>query len=181
VQKNLLFSWATGADENKAPYFRRPLWPTKLPRRAPIFVGLGEADENTSFTSVPKKIVAHFRRIYFRRLFSSVYSYFRGFLAQENLCVSCSDSKVVPKGMQSLCLCGFSYLRHALAYFITPYFAFIQAFIRHLLASSHHDTLHETLTRKNERCFLPLTQVYFDTNEKEGRVFFRLRLKNTSM
>jgi hypothetical protein len=32
-----------------------------------FFVGLGEADENKSFTSVPTKIVAHFRRIYFRR------------------------------------------------------------------------------------------------------------------
>jgi hypothetical protein len=35
------------ADENTAPYFRRPPWPTKIPRRAPIFVGLGEADENS--------------------------------------------------------------------------------------------------------------------------------------
>jgi hypothetical protein len=43
----------------------------KYPAGAPIFVGLGEADENKSFTSVPTKIVAHFRRIYFRRLFSS--------------------------------------------------------------------------------------------------------------
>jgi hypothetical protein len=85
-----LFLWATGADENKAPYFRQPPGPTKLPRRAPIFVGLGEADENKSFMSVPTKIVAHFRRIYFRRLFSSVYTYFRGFLVDENLCVSCS-------------------------------------------------------------------------------------------
>jgi hypothetical protein len=58
------------ADENKAPYFRRPPWPTKIPRRAPIFVDLGEVDENKSFTSVPTKIVAHFRRIYFRSLFS---------------------------------------------------------------------------------------------------------------
>jgi hypothetical protein len=66
-----LFSWATGADENKVPYFRRPPGPTKIPRRAPIFVGLGEADENKSFTLVPTKIVAHFHRIYFRRLFSS--------------------------------------------------------------------------------------------------------------
>jgi hypothetical protein len=62
----------------------------KYPTGAPIFVGLGEADENKSFTSVPTKIVAHFRQIYFRRLFSSVYAYFRGFLAHENLCVSCS-------------------------------------------------------------------------------------------
>jgi hypothetical protein len=68
---NQLFSWATGADENKAPFFCGPPWPMKLPRRAPIFVGLGEADENTLFTSLPTKIVAHFCRIYFRRLFSS--------------------------------------------------------------------------------------------------------------
>jgi hypothetical protein len=56
-----LFSWAIGADENKAPYFRRPPGPTKRPRRAPIFVDHGEADENKSFTSVSTKIVAHFR------------------------------------------------------------------------------------------------------------------------
>jgi hypothetical protein len=31
-----------------------------------------EADENKSFSSVPTKIVAYFRRTYFRRLFSSV-------------------------------------------------------------------------------------------------------------
>jgi hypothetical protein len=59
------------ADENKTPYFRRPPWPTKIPRRASIFVGLGEADENKSFMSVPTKIIALFHRIYFRRLFSS--------------------------------------------------------------------------------------------------------------
>jgi hypothetical protein len=75
-----LFSWATGADENKTA----------------IFVGPGEADENKSFTSVPTKIVAHFCRIYFRRTdenspFSSFYAYFRGFSAHENLYVSCSD------------------------------------------------------------------------------------------
>jgi hypothetical protein len=45
----------------------------KYPARAPIFVGLGEADENKSFTSVPTKI-------------SSVYAYIRGFSAHENLC-----------------------------------------------------------------------------------------------
>jgi hypothetical protein len=73
-----LFSSATGADEHKTT----------------IFVGLGEADENKSFTSVPTKIVAHFRRIYFRRLFSSVYAYFRGFWAHENLCVYCSEDMV---------------------------------------------------------------------------------------
>jgi hypothetical protein len=44
-----------------------------------------------SFSSVPTKIVAYFRRTYFRRLFSSVYAYFRGFLAHENLDVSCSE------------------------------------------------------------------------------------------
>jgi hypothetical protein len=43
----------------------------KYPARAPIFVGLGEADENKPFTSVPTKIVAQFHRIYFWRLFSS--------------------------------------------------------------------------------------------------------------
>jgi hypothetical protein len=56
-----------------------------------MFVGLGEADENRSFSSVPTEIVAYFRRTYFRRLFSSVYSYFCGFLAHKNLGVSCSD------------------------------------------------------------------------------------------
>jgi hypothetical protein len=58
------------ADENKASYFRRPRWPMKIPRRTPIFVGLGGTDESKSFKSVPMKIVAHFRRFYFRRLFS---------------------------------------------------------------------------------------------------------------
>jgi hypothetical protein len=85
------------ADENKAPYFRRPRWPMKIPRRAPIFVGLGGTDENKSFTSVPTKIFAHFRRIYFWRLFSSAYAYFSGFLAHENLCVSCSGAKPTSK------------------------------------------------------------------------------------
>jgi hypothetical protein len=32
----------------------------------PIFVGLGEADKNRSFSSVPMKIVAHFRLLYRR-------------------------------------------------------------------------------------------------------------------
>jgi hypothetical protein len=66
------------ADENTAPYFRRPPWPTKIPRRAPIFVGLGEAHENKSFTSIPTKIVAHFHRIYFRRLPTKI-DFFRRF------------------------------------------------------------------------------------------------------
>jgi hypothetical protein len=35
--------------------------------RPTIFVGLGEADENTSFSSVPTKIIPYFRRTYFRR------------------------------------------------------------------------------------------------------------------
>jgi hypothetical protein len=30
------------ADENKAPYFRRPLWPTKIPRRALFSSALGK-------------------------------------------------------------------------------------------------------------------------------------------
>jgi hypothetical protein len=103
-----LFSLATEADENKHSYFRGPPGPTKIKflfssateadvnsqlttyfRR--LFVGLGEADENRSFSSVPTKIVACFRRTYFRRLFSSVYAYFCGFLAHENLDVSCSE------------------------------------------------------------------------------------------
>ena len=52
------------------------------------------------FSSVPMKIVAYFRLTYFRRLFSSVcrrkysifvgLSFFRRFLAHENLGVSCS-------------------------------------------------------------------------------------------
>jgi hypothetical protein len=37
-----------------------------------IFVGIGKADENRLFLSVPTKIGAYFRRTYFRRLFSSV-------------------------------------------------------------------------------------------------------------
>jgi hypothetical protein len=37
-----------------------------------IFVGLGKADENMLFLSVPTKIVVYFRLTYFRRLFSSV-------------------------------------------------------------------------------------------------------------
>jgi hypothetical protein len=45
-----LFSWATRADENKAPIFA-----TQIPSRAPIFVGLREADEYRSFSSVPTK------------------------------------------------------------------------------------------------------------------------------
>jgi elongation factor 1-alpha len=57
-------------------------------------IGNGYADENRSFSSVPTEIVAYFRRTYFRRLFSSVYAYFRGFLAHENLGVSCSDIAV---------------------------------------------------------------------------------------
>jgi hypothetical protein len=86
-----LFSSVTEADENKCRYFRGPPpGPTKI--NAAIFVGLGEADENRSFSSVPTKIVACFRRTYFRRLFSLVYAYFRGFLAHENLDVSCSGS-----------------------------------------------------------------------------------------
>jgi hypothetical protein len=96
---NQLFSWATGADENSS-YFRRPPRPTQIPNQPHIFVGLGEADENRSFSSVPTEIVAYFRRTYFRRLFSSVYAYFRGFLAHENLGVSCSvyNTKLDSKG-----------------------------------------------------------------------------------
>ena len=63
------------------PHFRRPPRPTKIVNRPTIFAGLGKADENRSFSSVPTEIVAYFRRTYFRRLFSSVYAYFRGFLA----------------------------------------------------------------------------------------------------
>jgi hypothetical protein len=66
-----------------ASYFRGPPGPMKtkflfLPateadvNTQPIFVGLGEADENRSFSSVLTEIVAYFRRTYFRRLFSSV-------------------------------------------------------------------------------------------------------------
>jgi hypothetical protein len=40
------------------------------------------------------EIVAYFRRTYFRWLFSSVYAYFRGFLAHEKLGVSCSELPV---------------------------------------------------------------------------------------
>jgi hypothetical protein len=46
--------------------------PTKINGRLIIFVGLGKADENRLFSSVPTKITAYFRRTYFRRLFSSV-------------------------------------------------------------------------------------------------------------
>jgi hypothetical protein len=53
-------------------YFRRPPRPTKIVSRPTIFVGLVEADENKSFSSVPTEIVAYFRQTYFRRLFSSV-------------------------------------------------------------------------------------------------------------
>jgi len=81
-----LFSWATGADENKAPYFRRPPGPTKLPRRAPIFVGLGEADENSCTFSSNIFSAAIFVGLC---IFSWVFCY-------KNLCVSCSerDTKV---------------------------------------------------------------------------------------
>jgi hypothetical protein len=47
-----LFSSATEADER---------WPTKIVSRPTIFVGLGKADENRSFSSVPTEIVAYFR------------------------------------------------------------------------------------------------------------------------
>jgi hypothetical protein len=74
------------ADENTCPdifvghhpgrrklcsYFHRPLRPTKIVSRPTIFVGFVKADENKSFSSVPTKIAAYFRRTYFRRLFSS--------------------------------------------------------------------------------------------------------------
>jgi hypothetical protein len=69
----------------------------------------------------------------------------------------------------------------------------IQAFIIHLLASSHHGTLHETLIRKNERCFFlrfkyasilmkkkgvlsPSAQEFFDVNEKKGVFAFGSRM-----
>ena len=68
-----IFSSATTQGRRKlCSYFRRPQWPTKIVSRPTIFVGLGEADENTSFSSVPTKIIPYFRRTYFRRLFSSV-------------------------------------------------------------------------------------------------------------
>ena len=67
-----IFSSATTQGRRKlCPYFRRPQWPTKIVSRPTIFVGLGEADENKSFSSVPTKIIPYFRRTYFRRLFSS--------------------------------------------------------------------------------------------------------------
>jgi hypothetical protein len=47
--------------------------PTKIVSRPTIFVGLGKADENRYFSSVPTEIVAYFRRTYFRRLFSSAF------------------------------------------------------------------------------------------------------------
>jgi hypothetical protein len=46
-----LFSWATGADENKAPYFRRPRWLTKILAEHLFSSALGK----------PTKI-GHFRR-----------------------------------------------------------------------------------------------------------------------
>jgi hypothetical protein len=77
IRAQLFSSATTEADVNSQP--------------TNYFVGLGEADENRSFSSVPTEIVAYFRRTYFRRLFSSVYTYFRGFLAHENLGVSSSE------------------------------------------------------------------------------------------
>jgi hypothetical protein len=63
-----LFSWATRADENKAPIFVGHQGRHKYPFERLIFVGLeeadehrsffiglGEADENRSFSSVPTK------------------------------------------------------------------------------------------------------------------------------
>jgi hypothetical protein len=121
-----LFSSATAVDENSS-YFRGPLYfrrpahennlyfrrpksgrrkysdpnPADLFSSRPIFVDLGEADENRSFSSVPTKqlhiFVEHIFGGYFRRhadensLFSSVYAYFRGVLAHENLGVFCSE------------------------------------------------------------------------------------------
>jgi hypothetical protein len=94
----------------RASYFRGPPGPTKI--KLPIFVGHRDRRKYPAedlFSSVlgkPTKI-GHFRR--YRRnsctfssnifsaaifvgLFSSVYAYFRGFLAHENLGVSCSGS-----------------------------------------------------------------------------------------
>jgi hypothetical protein len=56
-----------------ASYFRGPQGPTKIKflfssvteadvNTQPNFVGLGEADENRSFSPVPTEIVAYFRR-----------------------------------------------------------------------------------------------------------------------
>jgi hypothetical protein len=60
------------ADENIGHVFSSATTgPTKIVSRPTIFVGLGKADENRSFSSVPTEIVAYFRRTYCRRLFSS--------------------------------------------------------------------------------------------------------------
>jgi hypothetical protein len=79
-----------------ASYFRGPPEPTKIKllfssateadaNTQPIFIGLGEADENRSFSSNIFSAAAAENS-----LFLSVYAYFRGFLANENLGVSCS-------------------------------------------------------------------------------------------
>jgi hypothetical protein len=81
-----LFSWVTGADENKAPIFVGHRGRRKYQAEHLFSSALGKSTK-----------IGHFR--WYRRnsclfssnVFSAVYAYFRGFLAHENLGVSCSD------------------------------------------------------------------------------------------
>jgi hypothetical protein len=83
---NIFSSAISGPKKISGTYFQRPhladenslgvlssatTGPTNIVSRPTIFVGLGKADENRYFSSVPTEIGAYFHRTYFWRLFSS--------------------------------------------------------------------------------------------------------------